>query len=107
MDLVAENTGDLEAKGRLRRAADAIGGLAKDVLVEVGAKVLEHQSAFNLPQILNEGGCFPISAVRSCPHTSLGIRRRNVATSDCPPIANVELEVTRGVVFVARSRSVR
>lgn len=43
MEQVAESTSDPETKGRLRRAADAIGGLAKDVLVEVGTKVLERQ----------------------------------------------------------------
>jgi hypothetical protein len=43
MEQVAEGVGDPETKGRLRRAADAIGGLAKDVLVEVGSKVLERQ----------------------------------------------------------------
>jgi hypothetical protein len=47
MQQVAEHTSDPDAKSRLRRAAEAIGGLAKDVLTEVGTKMLEHQIGLN------------------------------------------------------------
>jgi hypothetical protein len=43
MQQVAAHTSDPDAKSRLHRAAEAIGGLAKDVLTEVGTKMLEHQ----------------------------------------------------------------
>ena len=41
---VADRTEDPTTKGRLRQAAEAIGGLAQKVLVEVGAKLIEHQA---------------------------------------------------------------
>jgi hypothetical protein len=43
LNQVAENTKDPDTRGRLRRVADAIGGLAKDVLTDVGTKMLEHE----------------------------------------------------------------
>ncbi|MGB9047094.1 MAG: hypothetical protein WCC47_06810 [Pseudonocardiaceae bacterium] len=43
LEQVAEHTSDPETKSRLRRGAEAIGGLARDVVAEVGAKMLEHQ----------------------------------------------------------------
>lgn len=43
LEQVAEQTADEDTRGRLRRAADALGGLAKEVAVEVVAKMAEHQ----------------------------------------------------------------
>lgn len=43
MEQVAETASDPETRSKLRRASEAIGGLAKDVLVDVGTKVLERQ----------------------------------------------------------------
>lgn len=40
---VAEQAGDENTKGRARRAFEALGGLTKDIVVEVAAKMAEHQ----------------------------------------------------------------
>lgn len=43
LEQVADHTEDQQTKGRLRQAATALGGLAKNVAVEVTTKMLEHQ----------------------------------------------------------------
>ena len=44
LEQVADDTEDTQAKGKLKQAASLLGGLAQKIVVEVGAKMLEHQA---------------------------------------------------------------